>query len=156
MDKLNKLQEEWKSKLTKFIADHPSTDDTPDAILQLGKVNEFFGAKTEDEAKAAYGLLVKNFPTARNGIARQGCLDRLTIEGKQFDLTGADAGRRPARSTSGLPGTRRSSSTTGRAGTISRERLQQDQGGPGRTVAGKAELWSASISTASRPKPRRS
>jgi len=86
MDKLNKLQEDWKSKLSKFVRDYTSAEDTPDAILQLGMANEFFGSKMEDEAKAAYSLLIKNFPKHVLAARAQGCLDRLTMEGKPFQL----------------------------------------------------------------------
>jgi thiol-disulfide isomerase/thioredoxin len=91
-DKLTKLQESWKEKLTKFITDHPKTDDTPDAILQLGMVNEYFGAKMDGEAKAAYGLLIKNFPTHVLAKKAQGCLDRLTLEGNTIKLAGPTVG----------------------------------------------------------------
>jgi Thioredoxin-like len=86
MDKLNKLQEEWKVKLSKFVRDYSSAEDTPDAILQLGMVNEFFGSKMEEDAKAAYSLLIKNFPKHSLAARAQGCLDRLTMEGKPFQL----------------------------------------------------------------------
>jgi hypothetical protein len=84
---LNKLQESWKANLTKYANDFPSSEDTPDAILQLGMVNEYFGAKTEGEAKAAYSLLIKNFPTHALARRAQGCLDRLSLEGTELDLT---------------------------------------------------------------------
>lgn len=86
-EKLNKLQEGWKEKLARFVADHPKADDTPDAIMQLGMVNEFFGSRAEGDAKAAYALLVKNFPTHALAKRAQGCLDRLTLEGKELDLS---------------------------------------------------------------------
>ncbi|HEX3152802.1 MAG TPA: thioredoxin-like domain-containing protein [Gemmataceae bacterium] len=94
-DKLTKLQESWKEKLTKFINDHPKTDDTPDAMLQLGMVNEFFGSKMDGEAKAAYGLLIKNFPTHTLAKKAQGCLDRLTLEGNTIKLAGPTVGGGP-------------------------------------------------------------
>jgi len=94
-DKLNKLQETWKEKLTKFINDNPKTDDTPDAIMQLGMVNEYFGAKTESEAKAAYGLLVKNFPGHVLARRAQGCLDRLNLEGNPINLAAPTLGGGP-------------------------------------------------------------
>lgn len=88
VDKLTKLQEDWKTKLSKYVAEYPKTDDTPDAILQLGMVNEYFGSKMEGEAKQAYELLLKNFPKHSLAPRAQGCLDRLSMEGKQFNLTG--------------------------------------------------------------------
>jgi Thioredoxin-like len=87
-EELTKLQETWKAKLTKFISDYPSAEDTPDAIMQLGMVNEFFGPKAEEETKAAYGLLVKNFPTHPLARRAQGCLNRVSLEGKEMELSG--------------------------------------------------------------------
>jgi Thioredoxin-like len=91
-DKLTKLQETWKEKLTKFINDYSKADDTPDAIMQLGVVNEYFGSKTEGEAKGAYGMLVKNFPTHALARRAQGCLDRLNLEGNQINLAAPTLG----------------------------------------------------------------
>jgi len=94
-EKLNKLQEAWKEKLTKFINDYPKTDDAPDAMMQLGMVNEYFGAKTEGEAKAAYGMLIKNFPTHTLARRAQGCLDRLNLEGNAINLAAPTLGGGP-------------------------------------------------------------
>ena len=91
-DKMTKFQERWKESLSKFVNDHPNTDDTPDALMQLGMVNEYFGAKTEADAKAAYGLLVKNFPKHALAKRAQGCLDRLSIDGRQMTLAGPALG----------------------------------------------------------------
>ena len=93
--KLTKMQEAWKEKLTRFVADHPKTDDTPDAIMQLGLVNEYFGAKTEGEAKAAYALVVKNFPAHPMAKRAQGCLDRLSLEGNAINLAAPTLGGGP-------------------------------------------------------------
>lgn len=84
---LGKVQEGWKASLTKYITDFAKSEDTPDAIMQLGMVNEYFGAKTEEEAKAAYMSLVKNFSTHELARRAQGCLDRLQLEGKELDLS---------------------------------------------------------------------
>ncbi len=94
VEKLNKLQEWWKDKLTKFIKDFAKAEDTPDAILQLGTVNEYFGSKTEADAKAAYSLLIKDFPNHPLARRAQGCLDRLTLEGNEIDLNAPSSGRR--------------------------------------------------------------
>jgi hypothetical protein len=55
-------------------------------------VNEYFGAKTEADAKNAYALLVKNFPKHSLAKRAQGCLDRLSIDGKEMALTGPALG----------------------------------------------------------------
>jgi len=95
-EKLTKFQEAWKEKLTRFINAHPKTDDAPDAIMQLGMVNEYFGARTEGEAKSAYALLVKNFPTHPMARRAQGCLDRLNLEGSPINLAAPTIGGGPA------------------------------------------------------------
>jgi thiol-disulfide isomerase/thioredoxin len=95
-DKLNKYQEAWKEKLTRFITAHAKADDTPDAMMQLGLVNEYFGPKTEGEAKAAYDLLVKNFPAHPLAKRAQGCLDRLNLEGNAINLAAPTVGGGPA------------------------------------------------------------
>jgi hypothetical protein len=89
---LNKFQEAWKAKLAKFVTDFPNADDTPDATHQLGMVNEFFGAKGEEDAKAAYASLVKNFPKHSLAKRAQGCIDRLMLDGKDLDLSGPTLG----------------------------------------------------------------
>lgn len=83
---LKKMQEGWKVKLTKFVTDFPAAEDTPDAIMQLGMVNEYFGSEMDAEAKAAYALLVKSFPTHLLAKRAQGSLDRLNLEGNAIDL----------------------------------------------------------------------
>jgi hypothetical protein len=103
-EKLNKLQETWKEKLTRFVTSYPSTGDTPDAYMQLGMVNEYFGAKTEADAKNAYGLLVKNFPTHPLAKRAQGCLDRLSLEGSVLDLTSPTLAGGPAFTMASLKG----------------------------------------------------
>jgi hypothetical protein len=85
-DEMQKIQEDWLKQLQKFITDYPRADDTPDALMQLGMGYEFMGKETE--AKNSYSLLVKDF--ARHPMAKkaQGCLDRLTLEGRDFVLSG--------------------------------------------------------------------
>ena len=83
---IQKLQEGWTKLLEKFIADYPSADDAPDALMQLGMVSEFMGK--EAEAKNSYTMLVKNFPKSSFARKASGCLTRLSIEGKEFELAG--------------------------------------------------------------------
>jgi hypothetical protein len=103
-EKMTKFQEKWKESLTKFVNDHPNTDDTPDALMQLGMVNEYFGPKTENEAKAAYAKLAKDFPTHPLAKRAQGCLDRLSIDGREMALAGPTLGGGAPFSLKSLPG----------------------------------------------------
>lgn len=89
-DEMSKMQDAWKEKLSKFVSDFSTAEDTPDALMQLGMVNEFVGKETE--AKNWYGLLVKNFPKHTLNKKAAGCLTRLDLEGKDFDLTGQTLG----------------------------------------------------------------
>jgi thiol-disulfide isomerase/thioredoxin len=81
---MSKLQDEWKDRLAKFVQDFPNVEDAPDALMQLGMVNEFIGKETE--AKNWYAELVKNFPKSQQMPKADGAIRRLTCEGKAFDL----------------------------------------------------------------------
>ena len=89
-DEMSKLQDGWKEKLSKFVSDFPTADDTPDALMQLGMVNEFIGKETD--AKNWYGLLVKNFPKHALTKKASGCLERPGLEGKEFELASQTIG----------------------------------------------------------------
>lgn len=89
-DEMSKLQDSWKEKLAKYVSDFPTSEDTPDVLMQLGMVNEFVGKETD--AKNWYSLLVKNFPKSNLVRKATGCLDRLNIEGKEFELVGPTLG----------------------------------------------------------------
>ncbi|HVS34621.1 MAG TPA: thioredoxin-like domain-containing protein [Gemmataceae bacterium] len=80
-----KSQAEWVDRLTKFVEAYPKAEDAPDALLQLGMVNEFLNK--EVEAKNWYGVLVKNFPTAPQATKATGAIARLDLEGKPLKLT---------------------------------------------------------------------
>ncbi len=84
--KLQKLQDTWRDQLAKFATDFPKGEDTPDALMQLGMLNEFVD-KTADATKW-YEKLVKDFPTHALGKKAQGCLTRLNLEGAPLVLTG--------------------------------------------------------------------
>ncbi|HJZ89285.1 MAG TPA: thioredoxin-like domain-containing protein [Gemmataceae bacterium] len=86
-EKLTKIQEGWKEKLSKFVADYPTAEDVPDALMQIGLVNEFLGPKFDAEAKAAYARLAKNHPTHPLAKRAQGSQDRLSLEGNDLDLS---------------------------------------------------------------------
>lgn len=80
-----KFQEDYKERLTKFVQDYSTAEDTPDALMQLGMLNEFLGKETD--AKNWYANLVKNFE--KNPLAQKasGALRRLGLEGQDFELT---------------------------------------------------------------------
>lgn len=87
---MSKLQDLWREKLTKFVSDFPTAEDTPDALMQLGMVHEFIGKETE--AKNWYGLMVKNFSKHALTKKAAGSLERLNLEGKDFELSAETLG----------------------------------------------------------------
>lgn len=84
-DKMSKMQEEWKERLTKFVQDYTTAEDTPDALMQLGMVNEFIGKETE--AKNWYSNLVKNFEKNALAAKAAGAIRRLSLEGQEIELS---------------------------------------------------------------------
>jgi hypothetical protein len=83
-----KVQEQWLSRLAKFVQDYPKAEDTPDALLQLGMVSEFMGK--EAEAKKWYQMLAGNFADKKPMSDKAaGALRRLELEGKPLELAGA-------------------------------------------------------------------
>jgi peroxiredoxin len=79
-------QEKWMTRLAKFVQDYPQAEDTPDALMQLGMLNEFVGS--EIKAKNWYKQLSANFPNHDLAAKAQGALRRLEIEGQVLELTG--------------------------------------------------------------------
>jgi hypothetical protein len=81
-----KVQEQWLARLTKFVSDYPKSEDTPDALLQLGMVSEFMNK--EIEAKKWYETLAKDFPSHPLAPKAAGARARLELEGKPLQLGG--------------------------------------------------------------------
>jgi len=91
MDKdFEKVQKTWVERLTTFVTTYPKAEDTPDALLQLGMVNEFLGK--EVEAKKWYEQLVKDFADKPQGVKGIGAKKRLEAEGKPMELNGSQLG----------------------------------------------------------------
>ena len=82
----NSVQQAWVDRLTKFVEAYPKAEDTPDAELQLGMVNEFLNKDVE--AKNWYGVLQKNFPDSPQGRKAAGAIRRLGLEGQPMQLAG--------------------------------------------------------------------
>ncbi len=78
-------QKEWVERLTKFVETYSKAEDTPDALLQLGMVNEFLNKDVE--AKNWYGVLEKNFADTAQGKKAAGSIARLELEGKTLQLS---------------------------------------------------------------------
>jgi thiol-disulfide isomerase/thioredoxin len=84
-DELSKTQDAWREKLKAFVETYPSAEDAPDALMQLGMVNEFVNKETE--AKNWYELLARNYPKSPLAAKAAGALKRLTSDGKVLELT---------------------------------------------------------------------
>lgn len=94
-----KIQSTYLERLKQFVEQHPSSNDTAEALLQLGITLELSGQ--DDEAKGYYKQVVDNFKDAEPAKKAAGAYARLdsvgktitisgtTLSNKQFDLTRA-------------------------------------------------------------------
>jgi hypothetical protein len=82
----NDVQTEWVATLTKFVTTYPKAEDTPDAIMQLGTVNEFLQKDTE--AKNWYNQLVHNYADTKQAVKAKGAIRRLELDGQPMPLAG--------------------------------------------------------------------
>ncbi len=82
----NAVQTEWVETLTKFVTTYPKAEDTPDAIMQLGTVNEFLQKDTE--AKNWYNQVVRNYADTKQAIKAKGAIRRLELDGQPMPLVG--------------------------------------------------------------------
>jgi thiol-disulfide isomerase/thioredoxin len=87
---MTEVQEKWRERLKKYAEEYPSSEDTPDALLQLGMVSEFMGKETE--AKNHYATLAQNFAKHPLAAKAQGAIKRLSLEGQPLDLAGPQLG----------------------------------------------------------------
>jgi hypothetical protein len=82
----NEVQTQWVETLTKFVAAYPKGEDTPDAIMQLGTVNEFLNKDTE--AKNWYNQLVRNYADTKQAVKAKGAIHRLDLDGQAVQIVG--------------------------------------------------------------------
>jgi hypothetical protein len=83
---VEKVQQAWIEKLSAFVQTYPQAEDTPDALLQLGQVNEFLNK--EVEAKNWYAQLKKSFADRPQAAKAEGAIRRLNLEGQPLKLAG--------------------------------------------------------------------
>jgi hypothetical protein len=83
-----KIQQKWMDDLDAFIAKYPKSPDTAEALLELGRYQEFLGKS--EEATKWYQQLATNFPDAMASTKAKGALRRLQSVGKPMQLRGAD------------------------------------------------------------------
>ena len=82
-----KVQLDWIARLTQFVTSYPKSDETVEALLQLGMVSEFLGKETE--ARNWYGQAAKNFGDKPQGIKAAGAVRRLDSEGQLLRIAAA-------------------------------------------------------------------
>ncbi len=86
------VQQKWLDSLNKYVTDHPTSDDTAEAMLQLAIAQEFAGQ--EEDAKKWYTKIVENFASSQVPAAAQaakkatGAKARLESIGKVIQMTG--------------------------------------------------------------------
>ena len=81
------VQNRHVKRLAKFVADYPKAEDTADALLQLGMIQEF--QNHEAEAVKSYEQLVRSFPGTSQAEKAQGALRRIRLVGKPWQLNAA-------------------------------------------------------------------
>lgn len=86
-------QTHWLTRLTEFVKTYPRSEDTADAMNQLGMVSEF--VNKEVEAKNWYAQLAKDFPTHPLAKKAEGALRRLNLEGQPLELSGSQTNGAP-------------------------------------------------------------
>jgi thiol-disulfide isomerase/thioredoxin len=84
-----KLQEQWHKQLQQFVTDHPTSSDTPEALLQLAIAQEFAGE--EQKAQQWYKQIVDSFGSSPAASKARGALTRLGCVGQAIQLAGKTA-----------------------------------------------------------------
>ncbi|RUL89213.1 thioredoxin-like domain-containing protein [Tautonia sociabilis] len=88
-DHLVEAQKKWVEELEAFLKAYPRSAEVPEALFQLASIKEFNGA--EDEARAVYDRLAKEFPDSSFGRKGAGALRRLDLVGQPIALSGPGA-----------------------------------------------------------------
>ncbi len=81
-----KIQEKWYKDLEQFVQQFPSSEDTPEAMMQLGIGQEFQG-KIGD-ARKWYSQLAARHSKSTAGMRATGALRRLALNGQPIQLNG--------------------------------------------------------------------
>jgi thiol-disulfide isomerase/thioredoxin len=79
-----RVQDKWIKDLEEFVNGYPTSEETSEALLQLGLGLEFAGR--EDDAAKAYGKIVTNFSNAEQAKKAAGAKFRLESVGKTLSI----------------------------------------------------------------------
>ncbi|MBX7105027.1 MAG: TlpA family protein disulfide reductase [Gemmataceae bacterium] len=83
---MQKVQDGWREKLKEFVTTYPTSEDAPDAALNVAMISEFSGK--EAEAKNWYNTIVTKYGQHPYAAKAAGALKRLDLEGQPFELAG--------------------------------------------------------------------
>ena len=83
---IDKAQRAWLEELRKFIEEHPSAPDTPEAMLQIAISEEFSG--NEQKAVELYDKIVADFSLSSSARKATGASKRLQSVGTILELSG--------------------------------------------------------------------
>jgi thiol-disulfide isomerase/thioredoxin len=86
-DNITKVQKDYMERLAKFVQDYPKSEDTPDALMQLGMMSEL--VNDEGPAKKWYELMVKDFGSHGQANKARGAVRRLELDSKEVEMAGA-------------------------------------------------------------------
>ena len=78
------IQQEWRGRLSAFVAAYPQAEDTPAAIQELASVDECLGRKAE--ARACYERLAQSFSGREAGAQAAGAIRWMDLEGRTMHL----------------------------------------------------------------------
>ncbi|MEO2033015.1 MAG: redoxin domain-containing protein, partial [Planctomycetaceae bacterium] len=81
------VQGRWMKQLQEFVEAYPTSEDAPDALLQLAITQEFAGK--QQEAQAWYQRLAAGHPQTVAGQRGAGALTRLGLQGKSLNMAGS-------------------------------------------------------------------
>jgi thiol-disulfide isomerase/thioredoxin len=82
------VQKKWLADLEQFVKDHPTSDDTAEAMLQLAIAQEFAG--DDNNAVKWYRRVTENFPKSASAVKAQGARRRIESVGNTISLKGKD------------------------------------------------------------------
>lgn len=82
----SKVQDQWLQDLERFAKDYPTSDSTPEAILQLAFAQEFAGKETD--AIKWYGKVATDFSSSPHAAKAAGAKRRLESVGRSLELRG--------------------------------------------------------------------
>lgn len=85
-DSVGEAQKAWVADLNGFLDAYPNADEVPEALFQLGNIQELNGDETA--ARASYERIAKDYPTSEPAPKAVGALKRFDLVGKTLEIKG--------------------------------------------------------------------